>query len=163
MWEIITAGPHVMKGYLNLPNESAKAMREFEGKVWMYTGDVGFMDEEGYVSISDRARDMLIVGGFKVFSVEVEDKLNNLDFVQACAVVGQADEARAGNDIVNLFVELSATARTTEHDQLRDQLWDYCRANMAAYKVPKVIHFIDALPLTAVGKVDKKVLRKQLL
>jgi len=86
--EIVTAGPHVMKGYLNLPDESAKALREFEGKTWMYTGDVGFMDEEGYVTISDRAKDMLIVGGFKVFSVEVEDKLNNLDYIANTAVVG---------------------------------------------------------------------------
>lgn len=160
--EIITAGPHVMKGYLNLPNESAKAIREFDGKVWMYTGDIGFMDEEGYVSISDRAKDMLIVGGFKVFSVELEDKLNNLDFVHACAVVGQPDETRPGNDIVNLFVQLTTHSAAHDLDQLRIQLLDYCRASMSPYKVPKAIHFVDALPLTVVGKIDKKVLRKQL-
>jgi long-chain acyl-CoA synthetase len=160
--EIITSGPHVMKGYLNLPEESAKALRELDGKTWMYTGDVGFMDEEGYVTISDRAKDMLIVGGFKVFSVELEDKLNNLDFIHSTAVVGVPDEARPGNDIVNLFVELTAEAKAMDSVALREQIIAYCRANMSPYKVPKAIHFVDAIPLTVVGKLDKKVLRDRL-
>jgi len=160
--EIVTSGPHVMKGYLNLPEESAKAMREFEGKTWMYTGDVGFMDEEGYVTISDRAKDMLIVGGYKVFSVEVEDKLNDLDFIANSAVVGVADEARPGNDIVNVFVELTESSKQTDPTELEAQLLAFCRENMSPYKVPKKVHFIDAIPLTAIGKLDKKVLRDQL-
>jgi long-chain acyl-CoA synthetase len=160
--EIITSGPHVMKGYLNLPEESAKAMREFDGKTWMYTGDVGFMDEEGYVTISDRAKDMLIVGGFKVFSVEVEDKLNSLDFIANSAVVGCADEARPGNDIVNLFVELTADAKARDHGVLKEEIIVYCRKTMSPYKVPKEIHIIDAIPLTVVGKLDKKLLRERL-
>jgi len=160
--EIVTAGPHVMKGYLNLPEESAKAMREFAGKTWMYTGDVGFMDEEGYVTISDRAKDMLIVGGFKVFSVEVEDKLNNLDYVANTAVVGIADEARPGNDIVNLFVELMPDNTGDDQQRLRDEIVAYCRENMSPYKVPKKVHFVDAIPLTNIGKLDKKMLRDRL-
>jgi long-chain acyl-CoA synthetase len=160
--EIVTAGPHVMKGYLNLPEESAKAMREFAGKTWMFTGDVGFMDEEGYVTISDRAKDMLIVGGFKVFSVELEDKLNNLDFVANSAVVGVADEVRPGNDIVNLFVELMPANAGDPQDDLHDQIIAYCREHMSPYKIPKKVHFIQAIPLTAIGKLDKKVLRDRL-
>lgn len=157
--EIITSGPHVMKGYLNLPEESAKALREFDGKTWMYTGDVGFIDDEGYVSISDRAKDMLIVGGYKVFSVELEDKLNDLDFVSNTAVVGAVDKARPGSDIVNLFVELAADAKDRDHEELKSELTAFCRKTMSPYKVPKVIHIIDAIPLTPVGKIDKKVLR----
>ena len=160
--EIITSGPHVMKGYLNLPEESAKAMREFDGKTWMYTGDVGFMDEEGYVTISDRAKDMLIVGGFKVFSVEVEDKLNSLDFIGNSAVIGCPDKERPGNDIVNLFVELAPEAKGRDESELEDEIIAYCRKNMSPYKVPKAIHFVDAIPLTVVGKLDKKVLRDRL-
>jgi len=160
--EIVTAGPHVMKGYLNLPEESAKAMREFDGKTWMFTGDVGFMDEEGYVTISDRAKDMLIVGGFKVFSVELEDKLNNLEYIANTAVVGIADEARPGNDVVNLFVELMPDNLSDDHENLRDDIIAYCRENMSPYKVPKKVHFIDAIPLTSIGKLDKKVLREKL-
>ena len=160
--EIVTAGPHVMKGYLNLPEESAKALREFAGKTWLFIGDVGFMDHEGYVTMSDRAKDMLIVGGFKVFSVEVEDKLNNLVFVAKTALVGVADKARPGNDIVTLFVELMAANVGDQHDILRADIIAYCRENMSPYKVPKKVHFIDAIPLTAIGKLDKKVLRDRL-
>lgn len=157
--EIITSGPHVMKGYLNLPDESAKAMREWRGKTWMYTGDVGYMDDEGYIFLCDRAKDMLIVGGFKVFSVEVEDKLKALDMIAESAVVGTPDEKRPGNDIVNLYVELEPGAKDRDAEAIGKEIQEYCRANMAAYKVPKVVRVIDAIPLTPVGKIDKKVLR----
>ena len=158
--EIITSGPQVMLGYLNMPEESADALRHWRNKTWMYTGDVGYMDEEGYITLCDRAKDMLIVGGFKVFSVEVEDKLKSLDFVVEAAIIGTADEARPGNDIVNLYVELSPEGRTRDEDSLREQIIGYCREEMAPYKIPKLIHFIDQVPLTAVGKIDKKALRK---
>ncbi|MCP5090300.1 MAG: long-chain fatty acid--CoA ligase, partial [Gammaproteobacteria bacterium] len=157
--EIVTSGPHVMKGYLNLPDETAKAMREWRGKTWMYTGDVGYMDEEGYIFLCDRAKDMLIVGGYKVFSVEVEDKLKSLDFIAESAIVGTPDERRPGNDIVNLYVELTPESRGRDTESVREEIQKYCRANMAAYKVPRVIHIIDEIPLTPVGKIDKKVLR----
>jgi long-chain acyl-CoA synthetase len=157
--EIVTSGPHVMKGYRNLPDESAKALREWRGKTWMYTGDVGYMDDEGYIFLCDRAKDMLIVGGFKVFSVEVEDKLKGLDMIAESAVVGTPNERRPGNDIVNLYVELKAEAKRGDLEVLVKEIKEYCRANMAAYKVPKVVHVIDAIPLTPVGKIDKKLLR----
>jgi len=160
--EIITSGPHVMKGYLNLPEETAKAMRELDGKVWMYTGDVGFMDEEGYVTISDRAKDMLIVGGFKVFSVEVEDKLNSIEFIANTAIIGVPDAERPGNDIVNLFVELMPNAKDRDHEEINEEIIAFCRKNMSPYKVPKMVHIVDAIPLTVVGKIDKKVLRDRL-
>jgi len=160
--EIITSGPQVMKGYLNLPEESARALRQRDGKTWMYTGDVGFLDEEGYLHLCDRAKDMLIVGGFKVFSVEVEDKLAALDCVAQSAVVGAPDPQRSGSEIVHLFVQRSPQAADTDPDALRQQITDFCRTHMSAYKVPKVIEFIDALPLTAVGKIDKKVLRERI-
>jgi len=157
--EIITAGPHVMKGYLHLPEESAKAMREFDGKVFMYTGDVGYFDDEGYLYISDRAKDMLIVGGFKVFSVEVEDKMSKMDIIERSAVIGTTDEKRPGNDVVNLYIELNTTGKTLGHAQVKEDVILFCRENMAAYKVPKLVHIIDQIPLTAVGKIDKKALR----
>ena len=157
--EIICAGPQVMKGYLNLPNESAKALREIDGERWMFSGDVGYMDEEGYIFLCDRAKDMLIVGGFKVFSVEVEDKLSAIPEISACAVIGSEDKTRPGNDIVNLYVELSANYKNTPQDTLKNKILTFCRESMAAYKIPKHIHFIDTIPLTPVGKIDKKVLR----
>jgi long-chain acyl-CoA synthetase len=158
--EIITSGPQVMKGYLNLPEESAKAMRQWRGKTWMYTGDVGYMDKEGYIYLCDRAKDMLIVSGYKVFSVEVEDKLQTLDCIANSAVIGTADEKRPGNDIVNLYVELTPEANKLEPEAVTAKILAFCRENMAPYKIPKLIHIIDHIPLTAVGKLDKKALRE---
>ncbi|MFT5924817.1 MAG: long-chain acyl-CoA synthetase [Paraglaciecola sp.] len=157
--EIVCTGPQVMKGYLNLPNESAKALREIDGERWMFSGDVGYMDEDGYIFLCDRAKDMLIVGGYKVFSVEVEDKLSAIPEIGACAVIGTEDKGRPGNDIVNLYVELSAHYKDADQNTTKNKILTFCRESMAAFKAPKHIHFIDAIPLTAVGKIDKKALR----
>ncbi len=157
--EIVTSGPHVMKGYLNLPAESARALRTIDGRTWLYTGDVGLMDEEGYITLCDRAKDMLIVGGYKVFSVEVEDKLKALACVAQSAVIGAPDPKRPGSDVVNLYVELTREAKARDPDEVRGEIVAYCRENMAAYKIPKNVVFIEQMPLTPVGKLDKKVLR----
>ena len=160
--EIATAGPQVMKGYLGLPEESARALREIDGVRYMFTGDVGYMDEDGYVFLCDRAKDMLVVGGFKVFSVEVEDKLKAHPDVAESAIVGAPDEKRPGNDIVHLFVQRSPDSEG-DAGQVTKRLLDWFRANMAPYKVPKHIHFVDAIPLTPVGKIDKKKMRADIL
>lgn len=157
--EIIARGPQIMKGYLNLPEASAKTIREFDGHYYLYTGDVASMDEEGYLTICDRSKDMLIVGGYKVFSVEVEGKLKELPFIELPALIGEKDPARPGNDVVALHVQLSAEAKARNRAELEAEIIKFCRDNMAAYKVPKKIYFHDALPLTAVGKLDKKALR----
>ena len=160
--EICSSGFQIMKGYLNLPDETENALRELDGKRWMFSGDIGYMDEEGYIFLCDRAKDMLIVGGFKVFSVEVEDKLSALPQIAASAIIGSPDTKRPGNDIVNLFVQLNPDYASADKTAIQVEIVEFCRKKMAAYKVPKVIYFIDEIPLTAVGKIDKKVLRKQL-
>ena len=161
--EICSAGPQLMKGYLGLPEESARAMREIDGEQWMFTGDVGYMDEEGYVFLCDRAKDMLVVGGFKVFSVEVEDKLAALPMVAGSAVIGTPDTKRLGNDIVNLYVALAPEYKDRDEEELKSELTSWIRENMAAYKVPKKIVFVEDIPLTPVGKIDKKNLRAEAL
>lgn len=158
--EICSSGLHVMKGYLNLPEETENALRTLDGKTWMFSGDIGYMDSEGYVFLCDRAKDMLIVGGYKVFSVEVEDKLSSLPQIAACAIIGTKDEKRPGNDIVNLCVELAPDFKEADPEDIKSAITEYCRKVMSAFKVPKRIHIIDAIPLTAVGKVDKVALRK---
>ena len=157
--EIIAATPCMMKGYMNRPDETAKALREWKGKTWMYTGDVGVMDEDGYVYMRDRIKDMIIVSGFKVFSVEVENELSALDCIALSALIGSHDERRPGSEIVNLYVQLTEEARQREAREVREEILDFCRANLAKYKVPKNIHLVDEMPLTGAGKVDKKVLR----
>lgn len=158
--EIIARGPQIMKGYLNLPDASAKTLREFDGQVYLYTGDVASMDDEGYLTICDRSKDMLIVGGYKVFSVEVEGKLKELPFIELPAIIAEQDASRPGNDIVTLHLQLTADGKTRDRKDVEAEVMKFCRDNMAAYKVPKKIYFHDTLPLTAVGKLDKKALRK---
>jgi long-chain acyl-CoA synthetase len=158
--EIIARGPQIMKGYLNLPDASAKALRTFDGQVYLYTGDVASMDDEGYITICDRAKDMLIVGGYKVFSVELEGKLQELPFIEIAAIIGEPDTQRSGNDVVTLHLQLSPEGKQLDRKDVEAEVMKFCRDNMAAFKVPKKIYFHDALPLTAVGKLDKKALRK---
>ena len=159
--EIIAASPALMKGYLNRPEEDAIALREWQGKRWMFTGDVGVMDDEGYVYLKDRAKDMIIVSGFKVFSVEVEDRLASLELIARSALIGVPDPARPGSEMVNLYVELNESAKKSSPEQVRAEILEFCRAEMSAYKIPKVIHLVDEIPLTAVGKIDKKALRAE--
>ncbi len=156
--EIIASGPQVMAGYLGLPEATNEALREHEGRRWMYTGDIGFMDDEGYVKVCDRSKDMIIVGGFKVFSVEVENKLRELAELASCAVVGRPDPERSGSEIVELHLQKSPACDQSD-EQLRDFVIRFCRDNLSAYKVPKRIVFHAALPLTSVGKIDKRALR----
>lgn len=156
--EIVTSGPQVMTGYLGLPGESARALRKIDGVRYMYSGDVGYMDEDGYVFLCDRAKDMLVVGGFKVFSVEVEDKLKAHPDVAESAVIGAPDTDRPGNDIVHLFVQRAPESEGSDKDA-QARIMEWMRANMAAYKLPKQIHVLDAIPLTPVGKIDKKAMR----
>ncbi|MEM7731046.1 MAG: AMP-binding protein [Pseudomonadota bacterium] len=156
--EIATSGPQVMTGYLGLPEESARALREIDGARYMFTGDVGYLDEDGYVFLCDRAKDILVVGGFKVFSVEVEDKLKAHPDVAESAVVGAPDEKRPGNDIVHLFVQRAPGSEGDDADA-ETRIRDWIRANMAPYKVPRKIHFLPEIPLTPVGKIDKKKMR----
>ena len=157
--EIIASGPQVMQGYLAMPEATQKALREMDGKLWMHTGDIGVMDEDGFVRVCDRSKDMLIVGGYKVFSVEVEGKVQGLPWVAMCAVVGRPDHDRPGNEIVQLYIERTPDCDRNE-TELKEELMSFCRDNLSPYKVPKEIFFLDAIPLTSVGKIDKKTLRQ---
>ena len=150
-----------MKGYLNKPAETENTLREHDGEVWLHTGDVARMDEDGYFYIVDRTKDMLNVGGYKVFSREVEEKLYEHPAIEFCAVIGIPNAKRPGTDIVKLVIQLSSGFADKEPDGLKNEILEYARANMAPYKVPKTIEITEEIPLTAVGKVDKKVLRQR--
>ncbi|HOG06871.1 MAG: AMP-binding protein [Syntrophales bacterium] len=157
--EIIVHGPQVMKGYHNKPEDTAKTLRPFQNETWLYTGDVARMDEDGYFYIADRTKDMIIVGGFKVFSREVEEVLSQHPAVQFCAVVGMTDPKRPDSQLVKAVIQLAGEAAGSDAEAVRKDLLDHCRENLTPYKVPKVIEIMAAIPLTAVGKVDKKALR----
>jgi long-chain acyl-CoA synthetase len=157
--ELIVRGPQVMKGYFNKPEETAHALREFQGQHWLHTGDIACMNEDGYITIMDRAKDMLNVGGYKVFSREVEESLCSLPVIEFCAIIGLPNPERPGTEIVKAVIQLAADSKAKDRDGLKKEILSYCRENMAPYKIPKVIEFIENIPLTAVGKVDKKALR----
>jgi long-chain acyl-CoA synthetase len=152
--EIAVRGPQVMKGYYNQPEETANAIRDG----WMFTGDVARMDEDGYFYIVDRVKDMVIVSGFKVFTRELDDVLIKHPDIELAASIGIPDPARPGSERVGVAVVLKAGIEKSEAE--KEKLIKYLRENVAPYKVPKVIEFMDQLPLSGVGKILKRELRK---
>ncbi len=157
--ELIVAGGQVMKGYLNKPEETRIALREHDGRLWLHTGDVAKMDEDGFFYIVDRTKDMLNVGGFKIFSREVEEKLYEHPAIEFCAIVGTPNTRRPGTDVVKLVVQVSQSHRTKSDDEIKADIMNFARENFSPFKVPKIIEFVEKMPMTPVGKVDKKALR----
>jgi acyl-CoA synthetase (AMP-forming)/AMP-acid ligase II len=157
--ELICSGPQVMKAYLNKPDETLNALREHDKEIWMHTGDVGRMDEDGFVFVVDRAKDMIIVGGYKVFSSEVENKLYKHPAIGMCALVGVPNPERPDSEIVKLVVQKSEAYADKSDDEIKEALLAFAREKLSPYKVPKLFEFVDAIPLTSVGKVNKKVMR----
>ena len=146
--EIVVRGPNVMKGYYNRPDATRDVMRNG----WFHTGDIGIVDEEGYLSIVDRKKDMILRGGFNVYPREIEEVMMTHPAVSLVAVLGVPDE-RLGED-VKAFVVRKPGAVVTE-----DELLAWCREQFASYKYPRAIEFRDALPVSATGKILKRELR----
>jgi len=157
--EIIAHGPQIMKGYYNQPDETAHALRELQGRRWFYSGDIGKMDDDGYLYVVDRTKDMLIVGGFKVFSREAEETLYEHPAVEYCAYVGVPNPERPDSHRVKAVIQLASAYKGKDEKEVETEIVAFCRENMAPYKVPKIVQFVDQIPLTSVGKVDKKALR----
>jgi long-chain acyl-CoA synthetase len=147
--EIILRGPNVMKGYFGQPEETALALRNG----WLHSGDVGVFDEEGYLYIVDRIKDIVITGGENVYPKEVEDMLHEHGAVNECGVVGMPHEEYG--EAVTAFVTLKPGMNTDE-----GTLISFCKEKMAGYKVPKKIHFVADLPKTPQGKILRRELRK---
>jgi long-chain acyl-CoA synthetase len=152
--EIAICGPQVMKCYWNRPDETAEAFREVDGKRYFLTGDIGHVDEDGYILVTDRKKDMIIVGGFNVYPREVEDILFTHPKVAMAAVVGVPD-AKSG-ETGKAFIQLKPGEKVTEEEILQ-----FCKENMAGYKRPKIIEFRDTLPLSNIGKILRRVLRDE--
>jgi long-chain acyl-CoA synthetase len=152
--EILVKGAIVTRGYLNKPEETKQTIEE-DG--WIHTGDVGIMDEDGYIQIVDRVKDMLIVSGYKVYSVHVEDVLTKHPDIGLVAIVGLEDEKRPGNEIVKAFVKLKSGVEPTE--ETKENIHKYASENLSKYENPRLWEFREELPLTTVGKVLKKALR----
>jgi long-chain acyl-CoA synthetase len=156
--EIHVKGPQVMKGYLNKPEETKNTISE-DG--YLRTGDVAVFDEDGYLKIVDRTKDMLIVGGFKVFSSKVEDIISKHPSVETVAIIGTPNPDRPGSELVKGYFVISPDTDYENEDKFKSNLTEWMKEKLAPYEVPKIIELREELPLTLVGKVDKKLLRKK--
>lgn len=147
--ELCVRGPQVMAGYWQREEQTAEVI--FDG--WLHTGDIVTVDEDGYIKIVDRLKDMIIVSGFNVYPNELEQALTLHPAVSQCAAIGVADN-KAG-EVVKMFVV------STDSELTEAQVIDFCKENMAGYKVPKFVEFRNELPMTNVGKVLRKDLKAE--
>jgi long-chain acyl-CoA synthetase len=153
--EICIKGPQIMKGYWNMPSETANVLQADEnGDVWLHTGDVGVMEKDGYIKIVDRKKDMIIAGGFNIYPNEVEEVLYQHPAVMEAAVIGVPDEMRG--EVVKAFVVLREGKATTE-----EEMRNWCKQEMSAYRVPKYVEFRNELPKSMVGKILRRELKDE--
>jgi long-chain acyl-CoA synthetase len=151
--ELVVHGPQMMLGYHRNPDEGDDCFVEFEGRRWLKTGDLGYMDEQGYVTLKDRKKQLIKYKGYSIFPNEIEQLLCGHPAVKEVAAYGMPDPEV--NEVIKVWVVLepSQKGRVSE-----DDLRAWCRSNLTHYKVPRYIEFIDELPKTAVGKVQRRQL-----
>ncbi|HEX6228566.1 MAG TPA: long-chain-fatty-acid--CoA ligase [Solirubrobacterales bacterium] len=147
--EVCVRGPNVMSGYYQRPDANAETLRDG----WLHTGDVGYVDEDGYLFLVDRKKDMIIRGGENIYPREIEDALLEHENVKEAAVIGRPDEVRGE--------EVHAVVALVEGDHVA-ALEAHCRERLAEFKVPSSWEVVDELPKTSTGKIDKKPLREKL-
>jgi long-chain acyl-CoA synthetase len=147
--EIVVKGPTLMKGYWNLPEETAQAIKDG----WLYTGDIGYMDEDGYIFITDRKKDIIIRGGENVSPREIEEVLYQNHKVAEAGVVGVPDKTYG--EEIKAFVVLKAGEQANE-----EEIVNFCRGFLPTFKTPKSVQFIEALPKNLLGKILRAELRK---
>jgi len=147
--EIVVRGKNVMKGYFKMPDETAEALRGG----WLRTGDMGCVDEDGHLYIVERKKDLIIRGGFNIFPKDIEEILYKHPAVAEAAVVGKPDELMGEEVFAYIVLKTDAEASGEE-------LIEYCRSHLAKYKCPSRVEFLDSLPKTPIGKIQKKELRK---
>jgi long-chain acyl-CoA synthetase len=148
--EVVIRGTNVMKGYFKRPEATAEAFRNG----WFHTGDIGTMDEEGYLSIVDRKKDMILRGGYNVYPRELEEVMITHPAVSLCAVIGVPDE-KLGEE-VKAFVVLKQG-----HELTADEFISWCKAQFAANKYPRYVEFRESLPIGGTGKIFKRALREE--
>ena len=154
--EILIKGPQVVKQYHNKPEATAKT---FDKDGYVHTGDVGVFDEDGYLKIVDRTKDMLIVSGFKVYSVHVEEIMTKHPDIALLAIIGVPNPDRPGAEIVKAVIQLKEGIAKTE--EVKENIKQFAEKNLSKYEVPKIWDFREELPLTMVGKILKKALREE--
>ncbi|MBE8539314.1 AMP-binding protein [Geoglobus acetivorans] len=148
--EIVLRSKKIIREYWNDPEKTREAIKDG----WLYTGDMGYMDEDGYIYIVDRKKDMIIAGGFNIYPSEVEEVLYMHPKVKECAVIGVPDKYRG--ETVKAFIVLKEGETATE-----EEIVEFARKHLASYKVPRIIEFRDELPKSPVGKILRRILREE--
>ena len=147
--EILIKGPTVMLGYWNQPEETQNAIRDG----WLYTGDIGMLDEEGYLKIVDRKKELILCSGFNVYPSDLENIMNRHPAILEVAVTGVPDDYRGESPKAHVILKKEYVGEVTE-----DDIINWCKENMAAYKRPREVEFKDALPKSGAGKILKRLL-----
>jgi len=147
--EILIKGPQVMQGYYKKPEETANVLKDG----WLYTGDIGLFDEDGYLTIVDRKKDMIIAGGYNIFPREVDEVLFEHPKILEACTIGVPDRYRG--ETVKSFVVAKPGESLTEQE-----IVTYCQDRLAAYKVPKKIEFLESLPKSAIGKILRREIKE---
>jgi len=154
--ELILSGPNIMTGYWKREEETREAIIDMDGEKWLRTGDIVSMDEEGYFHFFDRKRDLIKYKGYSVFARHVEEVLYQHPQIKAAGVVGVPDP-KVGQ-FIKAYVVLQSEARGKISEE---EIMEYCKQNLAHYKVPKIVEFRGELPKTDVGKVSRRELREE--
>ena len=152
--ELVASGPQIMLGYHNRPEENEKVFFEAGGHRWLRTGDYAKLDEEGYIFLIDRVKDMIKYKGHSVYPREIEEVLYEHPAIQECAVIGIKDPERGENIMAHIILKKEYKGKITEQEII-----DWSREQMAAYKYPRIVKFVRFLPKSAVGKVLRRVIR----
>jgi acyl-CoA synthetase (AMP-forming)/AMP-acid ligase II len=148
--EVLVKGDHIMKGYWNQPDETAKTLKNG----WIHTSDLGFSDPNGYIFLVDRKRDVIISGGFNIYSKEIEDTISLCPKVQDVAVVGVPDEK--WGEAVKALVIPKAGVELKENEII-----DFCKTRLASFKKPKTVEVVQSLPYNPYGKIQKSVIKER--
>lgn len=151
--ELIVHAPNMMIGYHNLPTETANTLRKIDGKIWLYTGDIARMDEDGYFYIVDRKKDMALIGGFNVYPNTIEKVLKEHPAVLEVGVAAVPHPEKQGQEALKAWIVLQPGKTVTEQELIA-----HCRAHLAEYEIPRRFTFIDELPKTTVGKTLRREL-----
>jgi long-chain acyl-CoA synthetase len=152
--ELVASGPQIMLGYHNRPEENKKVFFEAGGYRWLRTGDYAKIDEEGYIFLIDRVKDMIKYKGHSVYPREIEEVLYEHPAIQECAVIGVKDLERGENIMAHIILKPDYTGKITE-----EEIITWSKENMAAYKYPRTVKFVRSLPKSAVGKVLRRMIR----
>lgn len=150
--EIIAKGPNIMQGYWKMPKETAEAIKNG----WFFTGDLGTMDKDGYITIVDRKKDLILVKGMNVYPREIEEHIHNIRGVEAAAVISVPNDD--GDEIILAYIKKDPNINITEKD-----VKVHLKKNIANFKIPKYVYFPEELPLTTIGKILKRKLKEMVL